>query len=117
LANEFEVLLLDEPKASLDQAAVHHVEELLVRLAAETDLTFVFVTHDLARTRRLRDQACSSSTAESSSGVRCPISSPARATKPRRSSSPADWGLIPMKTAYGPRGRRRSRPAGRRRRP
>lgn len=56
LANEPEVLLLDEPTASLDPAAARHVEELLLRLAAETDLTFVFVTHDLEQARRIGDR-------------------------------------------------------------
>lgn len=55
LANDPEVLLLDEPTASLDPAAARHVEDLLLRLAAETDLTFVFVTHDLGQARRIGD--------------------------------------------------------------
>ena len=55
LANGPEVLLLDEPTASLDPAAARHVEESLLRLAAETDLTFVFVTHDLGQARRIGD--------------------------------------------------------------
>ena len=56
LANDPEVLLLDEPTASLDPTAARHVEELLARLAAETDLTFVFVTHDLRQARRIGDR-------------------------------------------------------------
>jgi putative ABC transport system ATP-binding protein len=55
LANHPEVLLLDEPTASLDPAAARRIEELLLRLAAETDLTFVFVTHDLRQARRVGD--------------------------------------------------------------
>jgi putative ABC transport system ATP-binding protein len=55
LANEPEVLLLDEPTASLDPAAARLIEDLLLRLAADTDLTFVFVTHDLAQARRIGD--------------------------------------------------------------
>ena len=56
LANDPEVLLLDEPTASLDPTAARHVEELLARLAGETDLTFVFVTHDLHQARRIGDR-------------------------------------------------------------
>lgn len=56
LANEPDVLLLDEPTAALDPSASALIEELLERLAAETDLTFVFVTHNLAQARRIGDQ-------------------------------------------------------------
>jgi putative ABC transport system ATP-binding protein len=56
LANGPEVLLLDEPTASLDPTAARHVEELLARLADETDLTFLFVTHDLRQARRIGDR-------------------------------------------------------------
>jgi len=55
LANEPEVLLLDEPTAALDPTASQVIEDLLMRLAADTDLTFVFVTHDLAQARRIGD--------------------------------------------------------------
>jgi putative ABC transport system ATP-binding protein len=55
LANDPEVLLLDEPTAALDPAASQTIEELLAQLAAETDLTFVFVTHNLAQARRIGD--------------------------------------------------------------
>jgi hypothetical protein len=55
LANEPEVLLLDEPTAALDPTASQVIEDLLVELAADTDLTFVFVTHDLALARRIGD--------------------------------------------------------------
>ena len=56
LANRPEVLLLDEPTASLDPTASAQVERLLVRLAAETELTFVFVTHNLEQARRVGDR-------------------------------------------------------------
>lgn len=56
LANEPEILLLDEPTSSLDPTAARHIEELLLRLAAETDLTFVFVTHDVRQARRVGDE-------------------------------------------------------------
>jgi putative ABC transport system ATP-binding protein len=55
LANEPEILLLDEPTAALDPTAGQVIEDLLVELAADTDLTFIFVTHDLAQARRIGD--------------------------------------------------------------
>jgi putative ABC transport system ATP-binding protein len=55
LANEPEVLLLDEPTASLDPSASRVVEELLQQLATETDLTYIFVTHNLEQARRIGD--------------------------------------------------------------
>jgi len=56
LANRPEVLLLDEPTASLDPTASAQVERLLVQLAAETELTFLFVTHNLDQARRVGDR-------------------------------------------------------------
>ena len=53
LANRPEVLLLDEPTASLDPTASAQVERLLAQLAAGGDLTFVFVTHNLDQARRV----------------------------------------------------------------
>jgi putative ABC transport system ATP-binding protein len=55
LANRPEVLLLDEPTSSLDPTASRCIEELLVALAESTDLTLVFVTHDLHQARRIGD--------------------------------------------------------------
>jgi putative ABC transport system ATP-binding protein len=55
LANRPEVLLLDEPTSSLDPTASRCIEELLADLADSTDLTFVFVTHDLHQARRIGD--------------------------------------------------------------
>jgi len=55
LANEPEVLLLDEPTAALDPTASQVIEDLLLELAADTDLTFIFVTHNLAQARRIGD--------------------------------------------------------------
>jgi zinc transport system ATP-binding protein len=42
------VLLVDEPTASLDELAQEHVYELLERLRLERDLTVLLVSHDLS---------------------------------------------------------------------
>jgi putative ABC transport system ATP-binding protein len=57
LANRPEVLLLDEPTAALDPTASRRVEELLLQLAAETELTYIFVTHNLEQARRIGHDA------------------------------------------------------------
>ncbi|MFB6185151.1 MAG: ATP-binding cassette domain-containing protein [Haloarculaceae archaeon] len=51
-----EVLLLDEPTASLDSEAEAAVESLLADLLAETDRTVVLVTHDDRQARRMADR-------------------------------------------------------------
>ena len=55
LALEPEILLLDEPTASLDYVAAGRVEDLLVSLAPRR--TLVLVSHSLAQARRLADRA------------------------------------------------------------
>lgn len=53
LANQPEVLLLDEPTAALDEKAKSGIEELVRKLVGEDQFTFVLVTHDLDQARRL----------------------------------------------------------------
>ena len=53
LANEPEVLLLDEPASALDPIATQKVEELLYELKRE--LTIVIVTHNLQQAARVSD--------------------------------------------------------------
>ena len=53
LANRPEVLLLDEPTSALDEAAKSGTEELICKLARETSLTCVLVTHDRDQARRM----------------------------------------------------------------
>ena len=53
LVHEPEVLLLDEPTASLDPLSVQRIEELLYALRAE--LTVVIVTHNLQQAARISD--------------------------------------------------------------
>jgi phosphate transport system ATP-binding protein len=53
LANEPEVLLLDEPASALDPIATQKVEELLYEL--KRDLTIIIVTHNLHQAARVSD--------------------------------------------------------------
>jgi phosphate transport system ATP-binding protein len=53
LANEPEVLLLDEPASALDPIATQKIEELLYELKRE--LTVVIVTHNLQQAARVSD--------------------------------------------------------------
>lgn len=53
LANESEVLLLDEPASALDPIATQRIEELLVQLKSE--YTIVIVTHNLQEAARIAD--------------------------------------------------------------
>ena len=54
LANEPEVLLLDEPCSALDPIATQRIEELLVELKRE--LTVVIVTHNMQQAARVSDR-------------------------------------------------------------
>jgi putative ABC transport system ATP-binding protein len=54
--NDPEVLLLDEPTASLDSAAEAEVERLLADLLAAGERTVVLVTHDERQAERLADR-------------------------------------------------------------
>ena len=53
LANEPEVLLLDEPASALDPSATQRIEELLYEL--KNELTVVIVTHNLQQAARVSD--------------------------------------------------------------
>ena len=50
-----QVLLLDEPTASLDPAAVHAVEQVIAKFAA-TGVKVILTTQDLAQARRLASE-------------------------------------------------------------
>jgi phosphate transport system ATP-binding protein len=54
LANEPDLLLLDEPCSALDPIATQRVEELLVELKRE--ITIVIVTHNLHQAARIADE-------------------------------------------------------------
>ena len=46
LVNEPEIVLFDEPLASLDRKLRQHMQVELQRIQSETDITFLYVTHD-----------------------------------------------------------------------
>lgn len=54
LANQPEVLLLDEPASALDPAATQKIEQLLHELKSQ--LTIVIVTHNLQQAARISDR-------------------------------------------------------------
>jgi putative ABC transport system ATP-binding protein len=56
VANDPEVLLLDEPTASLDSASEAAVERLLTDLLASGERTAILVTHDERQAERLADR-------------------------------------------------------------
>jgi len=53
LANQPEVVLLDEPTSSLDETSKGEVEALLLRVVSEHQLTCAIVTHDAAQAVRV----------------------------------------------------------------
>lgn len=55
LANQPEVILMDEPCSSLDPAATKQIEELIVDLKQR--YTIIIVTHNLAQANRVADRA------------------------------------------------------------
>ena len=53
LANQPEVLLLDEPTSSLDAKSAEKIEELLLNLRKERNLTVLWVTHEREQAERI----------------------------------------------------------------
>jgi ABC-2 type transport system ATP-binding protein len=56
LLHDPDVILLDEPTASLDPVAARAVRDLIAELATQTDRTVVVCTHDLVEAQRLCDR-------------------------------------------------------------
>lgn len=53
LANQPEILLLDEPTSSLDALSAEKIEKLLLDLQKEWDLTILWVTHEKEQAERI----------------------------------------------------------------
>ncbi len=53
LANQPDVLLLDEPTSSLDAKSAEKIEELLLKLRMEKNLTVLWVTHEKEQAERI----------------------------------------------------------------
>lgn len=56
LANQPEVLLLDEPTSSLDRAAMQEVEETILSVLQTQNVTCILVTHDQQQVQRMADR-------------------------------------------------------------
>lgn len=55
LANQPEILLLDEATASLDPIATYRIETALRKLQTEAGLTLIWVSHNIEQARRVAD--------------------------------------------------------------
>jgi putative ABC transport system ATP-binding protein len=53
LANQPEILLLDEPTSSLDALSAERIEKLLLGLQKERDMTILWVTHEKEQVERI----------------------------------------------------------------
>jgi putative ABC transport system ATP-binding protein len=56
LANAPEVLLLDEPTSALDEASARGIEELVLGVIRERQMTCVIVTHNMQQAGRIADR-------------------------------------------------------------
>lgn len=56
LANDPDVLLLDEPTSSLDQSVKRDIERLILKIIEEEGVTCILVSHDRDQVRRMADR-------------------------------------------------------------
>lgn len=52
------VLLLDEPTSALDPISTENIENALVRLKKEQEMTVVIVSHSIKQIQRIADVVC-----------------------------------------------------------
>ena len=57
LALEPEIIFLDEPSAGLDPITSCQLDDLILRLRSESEMTFVVVTHELPSIFKIADRA------------------------------------------------------------
>ena len=57
LANSPEALLLDEPTSALDEGSARSIEELLLGIIHERQMTCVIITHNMQQAARIADRA------------------------------------------------------------
>ena len=57
LANSPEALLLDEPTSALDEASARAIEELILSIIHERQMTCVIITHNMQQAARIADRA------------------------------------------------------------
>ena len=57
LANAPQALLLDEPTSALDEASARAIEELLLSIIRERQMTCVIITHNMQQAARIADRA------------------------------------------------------------
>ncbi|KAL1815949.1 ABC transporter I family member 17 [Daucus carota subsp. sativus] len=55
LANEPEVLLLDEPTSALDPISTPNIEDVLVKLKTNQEMTIIMVSHSIKQIQRVVD--------------------------------------------------------------
>ncbi|OWM89074.1 hypothetical protein CDL15_Pgr023920 [Punica granatum] len=58
LANEPDVLLLDEPTSALDPISTQNIEDVLVKLKNNRQMTIVMVSHSIKQIQRVADVVC-----------------------------------------------------------
>ncbi|MGQ0485759.1 MAG: ABC transporter ATP-binding protein [Hyphomicrobiales bacterium] len=56
LAAEPQLIICDEVTSALDQIVQEEILKLLMRLQKETDVTYLFITHDIATVRAIADE-------------------------------------------------------------